>query len=99
MLINKWESIDLKFLNGSKVFIEYPNDMDCIYENIKENNPHEKRKILIAFDDMIADMLSNKTLNPVITELFIRERKLNISLDFIRHSSFFVTKNIRLNST
>ena len=73
--------------------------MDCIYENIKENNPHEKRKILIAFDDMIADMLSNKTLNPVITELFIRERKLNISLDFIRQSSFFVTKNIRLNST
>ena len=50
---------------------------------LKNNNPNKKRKILIVFDDMIADMLSNKNRNPVVTELFIRGRKLNISLAFI----------------
>ena len=54
--------------------------MDEIYKNIEEYNPNEKRKILIVFDDMIADMLSNKNLNPVVTELFIIRRKLKISL-------------------
>ena len=57
--------------------------MDDIYKYIKEYNPNKKRKILIAFDDMIADMLSNKKLNPAVTELFIIRRKLNISLVFI----------------
>ena len=55
--------------------------------------------ILIVFDDMIADMLSNKKLNPVVTELFIRGRKLNISLAFIKQYYFTVPKNIRINST
>ena len=54
--------------------------MDEIYKNIEEYNPNEKRKILIVFDDMIADMLSNKNLNPAVTELFIIRRKLTISL-------------------
>ena len=52
--------------------------MDDIYKNIDENNPNKKQKILIVFDHMIADMLSNKKLNPIVTELFIRKRKLNI---------------------
>ena len=73
--------------------------MDDIYEKIEECNPNRKRKILIVFDDMIADMLSNKELNPIVTELFIRGRKLNISLVFITQSYFDVRKNIRLNST
>ena len=72
--------------------------MDDIYKNIEEYNPNKKRKILIVFDDMIADMLSNKKLNPIVTELFIRERKLNISLVFITQSYFAVRKYIRLNS-
>ena len=72
--------------------------MDDIYKNIDEYNPNKKRKILIVFDDMIADMLSNKKHNPIVTELFIRERKLNISV-FITQSYFAVPKNIRLNST
>ena len=55
--------------------------MDKIYENIEEYNPNKECKILIVFDDMIVDILSNKKLNPVATEIFIRERKLNISLD------------------
>ena len=99
LLINKRESTGLKYLNDSKAFIEYSNDMDDIYKNIEEYNPNKKRKILIVFDDMIADMLSNKKLNPIVTELFIRGRKLNISLVFITQSYFAVPKNIRLNST
>ena len=65
---------------------------------IEECNPNKKRKILIAFDDMIADALSNKKLNPIVTELFIRGMKLNISLVFITQSYFALPKNIRLNS-
>ena len=83
MLINKRESKCLNYLNDLKAFIEDSNDMDDTYKNIKEYNPHKKRKILIAFNDMIADMLSNEKLNPIVTELFIRGRKLNISLVFI----------------
>ena len=57
--------------------------MDDIYENIAEHNPNKKSKVLIAFDDMIADMLSNKKLNAIVTEPFIGGRKLNIYLVFI----------------
>ena len=72
--------------------------MDRIYKNIEECNPNKKRKILNVFDDMIADMLNNKKLNPIVTELFIRGRRLNISLIFIIQYYFAVPKNIRLNS-
>ena len=58
----------------------YPNDMNDIYKNIEEYNPNKKRKILIVFDDTIADILSNKKLDPIVTELFISGRELNISL-------------------
>ena len=76
--------------------------MDDIYKNIEEYNPnkkHKKHKIVIVFDDMIAHMLSNKKLNPILTKLFIRTRKLNISLVLITQSYFVVLKNVRLNST
>ena len=73
--------------------------MDDIYKNIEEYNPNKRGKILIVFDDMIADMLSNKKLNPKVTELLIRGRKLNISLVFITQFYFVVSKTIRLNST
>ena len=73
--------------------------MDDIYKNIAECNPDKKRKILIVFDDMTVYILSHKILYPVVTELFIGGRKLNISLAFIRQSYFSVSKNIRLNST
>ena len=62
LLINKRESTGLKYLNDSKAFIEYSNDMDGICKNIEEHNPNKKQKILIVFDDMIGDMLSNKRL-------------------------------------
>ena len=70
-----------------------------VYKNIEEYNAKQKRKILIVFDDMIADMLNNKKLNPIVTELFIRGRKLKISVVFITQSYFPVPKDIRLNST
>ena len=86
LIINKRENTSLKHFNDSKAFIEYSNDMDDIQKNIEENNPNKKQKTLIVFDDMIADMLSNEKVNPVIIELFIRGRMLNISLVFITQS-------------
>ena len=74
--------------------IEYINDIGNIYKNIEKYNPNKKRKILIVFDDMIADMLNNKKLNPIVTELFIRGRKLNIFLVSITQSYFAVPKSI-----
>ena len=73
--------------------------MDDIDKNIEEYNPNKKKNILIVFDDTIADMLINRKLNSIVTELFIRSRKLNICLVFITQSYFAVPKNIRLNST
>ena len=64
--INKRESTGLKYLNDLKAFIEYSNDMYDIYNNIEEYNPTKKWKILIVFDDMIANMLINKKLNPIV---------------------------------
>ena len=72
--------------------------MNDVYKNIKKYNPNKRREILIVFNNMIADMLSNKKLNSIVTELVIRGRKPNVSLAFITQSYFFVPKNIRLNS-
>ena len=72
--------------------------MNDIYKNIEEYNPNKKRKILIVFDDVIADMLCNKKVNPIVNELFLRGRKINISLVFITKSYFAVPKSIRQNS-
>ena len=63
LLINKRETTGLKYLNDSKAFIEYSNDIEDIHKNIEECNSNKTRKILIVFDDMIDDMLSNKKLN------------------------------------
>ena len=57
--------------------------MDDVYEDIAEYNPARKRKVLILFDDMIAEIMSNKKFQAVVKELFIRYRKLNVSLVFI----------------
>ena len=63
-------------MNNSKPFIEFSNDVDDIYKNIEEYNPNKKGKILIVFDNVIANMLSNKKINPVVSKFFIRGRKL-----------------------
>ena len=79
--------------------MEYSNDIQDVYKNIEDYNPIEKRKVLIVFDDMIPYVINNKRLNPVVTELFIRGRKLKISIVFITQSYFKVPKDVRLNST
>ena len=73
--------------------------MHEVYKNVDEYNPDKENKILIVFDNMIADMIHNKKLNSIVTELFIRGRKLNISLVFITQSYFKVTKDVRLNTS
>ena len=94
-LINKRESVGINHFNDPKAFIEYSNDMRDVYKNINCYNPYKEKKILIVFDDMIADMINNKKLDSVVTELFIRGRKLNISLVFITQSYFKVPKDVR----
>ena len=98
-LTKKREDVGAKYSNDSEACFEYSNDVDDIYKNIEEYNSNKKRKILIVFDDMIADMLSNKKLNPIVTEIFILHRRLNISLVSITQSYFALRKSIRLNST
>ena len=99
ILITKRENARIKHFNDSNAFIECSNTMDDLYENINDYNPSRKRKILIVFDDMIADIMANKKFQAIIKELFIRCRKLNISLVFITQSYFSVPKDVRLNST
>ena len=73
------ENTGIKHLNDSKVFIECSNAMDDVYEKIDHYNPTRKRKILIVFDDMIADITTNKKFQSIIKELFIKCRKLNFA--------------------
>ena len=98
-LINKREVVGINHFNDPKTFIEYSNDMHDFYKNIDEYNPNKENKRLIFFDNMIADMIDNKKLNSIVTELFIRGIKLNISLVFITESYFKVPKDVRLNTS
>ena len=98
-LIKKPEKVGLDHFNDPKVFIDCSNDMQDVYKKIEDYNPNKKRKVLIVFDDMIPDMINNTKFKPVVTELFIRGRKLNISIVFITQSYFQLPKDVRLNST
>ena len=82
MLIEKPKGVGLYHDNGNKAFIEYSNDMDDIYKNIEENNLIRECKVLIALDDMIVDMLSNRNCQQTVTENIVRNKKLNISFVF-----------------
>ena len=99
-LIKKRENAGIK--NWQKkdpnAFIECSSTMDDVYENIDDYKPSTKRKILIVFGDMIADIMINKKFQAVIKELFIRYRKVNMSLVFMTLSYFSVPKDVRLNS-
>ena len=89
----------MNHFHNPKAFIEYSNDMYDVYKNIDNFSLNKENKILIVFDDMVADMIHNKKLNSVVTELFIRGRKLNISLVFITQSRFKVPKYVSLNTS
>ena len=98
-LIKNGEDAGIKYFNDPNAFIECSNTMDDDYENIDEYKPNRKTKMLIAFDDMIADIMTNKKYQVITKELFIRCRKLNFSLAFITQFYFFVPKDVRSNST
>ena len=97
-MIKKREDAGIRHLNDPNAFIECSNTLHDVYENIDDYNPSRKRKILIVFDDMIANIMTNKKFKAIIKDLFIRCRRLNISLVFITQSYFFVLKDVRLNS-
>ena len=99
ILIKKRKDVGIKHLDNPNPFIECSNTMDDGYENIHDYNSGRKRNIFIVFDDMIADIMTNKKFQVIIKWLFIRCRKLNISLVFIKQSNFSVPKDVRLNST
>ena len=84
-LINKREGVGIDHFNDPKASIGYSNDMHDVFKNIDEYNLYKENKILIVFDDMIADIIHNKKLDSIVTELFIRGRKLNILL-FLLHN-------------
>ena len=96
MLIN---GRGIETLKNPKAFINYSQTIDDVYENLKDYNPVKKRRVLKVFGDVTADMRSNKKLSPIVTELFLRGRKLNILLVFISQSYFKVPKIITLNAT
>ena len=98
-LIKIREKVGIDSHNDPRAYIEYSNDMRDVYKYIGDYNPDLENKILVVFDDMIADMINNKRLDLIVTELFIRRRKSNISLVFITQSYFKVPKDVRLNTT
>ena len=98
-LINKRESVGIDHFNDPKTFIEYSNDMHDAYRNINCFNLNKENKRLVVFDDMIADMINNKKLDSIVTKLFIKRKKLNISLVLITQSYFKAPKDVRLNTT
>ena len=98
-LINNRENAGIQHLNDSKAFFDCSNTMNDVYEKIDLYNPNRKRKVSVVFDDMIADIITNKKFQSIIKKLFIRCRKINVSLVFVTQSYFSVPKDVRLNST
>ena len=98
-LINKREQAGIKSLNDPHAFIEYSSDMNDVLEDINSYNKKRDEKVLKIFDDMIADIMRSEKFKAIVKELFIRCRKLNISIVFITQSYFRTPKDVRLNST
>ena len=98
-LINKREQAGIKNLNDRHAFIEYSDDINDVLYDINDDNKNRDKKVLIVFDDMIADIEYNKKFKRMIKELFYRARKINVSIVFITKSYFRALKDARLNST
>ena len=98
-LINKREKVGLDHFDDSKAFMEFSNICKMPTKILRITIQIKKRKMLIVFDDMIADMTNNKKINPIVTELLIRGKKNLFSIVFITQSYFRVPKDVRLNST
>ena len=91
--------IEPYIINDPNAFIEHSNSVDDIFPQIEDYNKKRKRKILIIFDDMISHIMSDKKAQQILKDLFIRCRKLNISLCFLTQSYFSGPKDVRLNCT
>ena len=89
----------MKNLNDPHAFIEYSSDMNDVLKDINNYNKKRDKEVLIIFDDMIADIMRSEKFKAIVKELFIRFRKLNISIVFITQSYFRTPKDVRLNST
>ena len=98
-LINKREQAGIKNLNDPHAFTEDSDDMNDVLDGINNYNKNRDKKVLIVFDDMIADIEYNKNFKRIIKELFYRARKINVSIVFITQSNFRALKDARLNST
>ena len=98
-MINKREQAGIKNLNDPHAFIKYSDNMNDVYANINNYNKNRDKKVLIVFDDMIADIEYNKNFKQIIKELFYGARKINVSIVFIRQCYFRALKDARLNST
>ena len=98
-LINKREQVGIKNLNDPHAFIEYPDDMNDVLDDINNYNKNRDKKVVIVFDDIIADIEYNKNFKRITKELFYRARKVNVSIVFITQSYFRALKDARLNST
>ena len=97
--MNKREQAGIKNLNDPHAFIEYSNDMDDVLDDINNHNKNRDKNVLIIFDDMIADVMRIEKFKAIVKELFIRCRKLNISIAFITQSYFRTPIDARLNIT
>ena len=71
LLINDREKVGIENLKNPKAFIDYSQTIDDVYENLDDYNPTKKRRLLIVFDDMTADVESNEKLSPIVNELFL----------------------------
>ena len=98
-LINKREQAEIKNLNDLHAIIEYSSDVNDVLEDINDYNKNRDKKVLVIFDDMIADIMRSEKFKAIVKALFIRCRKLNISIVFITQSYFRTPKDARLNST
>ena len=98
-LINKREQAGIKNLNDPQALIEYSDDMNDVLDDINNYNKNRDKKVLIVFDDMIADVEYNKNFKQILKELFYRARKINVSIVFITQSYFKALRDARLNST
>ena len=98
-MIKKRENAGIKYLDNPRAFTEYSNSMNNVYNNIDDYNLKREKKVLIVFHDMIADIMTIKRFQAIIKDLFIRCRKLNISLLFIAQFHFSDSKEVSVNST
>ena len=102
LLIKGREELGIKKLKNPKALIDYLQKLEDVFENLEDYNPKKKKKVLVVFHDMIADMEANEKLSPIVTDFFfffLRGRKLNTLIVFVSQSYFKVPKTMRLNAT